>query len=151
MFELLYLIWFLLVCFPVFFISLLYAYLRIQTRRTLKLGVALSVLGCYGLFMATIATTIVVMFQIDSLFPPRFELLSPNNYCANAAQCIYISNDKIGFLSIILILILGIGSLLLIFVLVQFILGMLWYGKIQRQMNVEASEELTKIFSKGTG
>ncbi|MHA1991003.1 MAG: M48 family metallopeptidase [Candidatus Hodarchaeales archaeon] len=137
---------------PPFILILFFLYRKIETRRTLKLGVGLTLISSYGFIMATLATTMAFMFKLIPGIPPQIQITNFNRYCEeNSLNCFKISNTFAIDLASIYIILFTIGILLLLYIFLQLMLGVIFYSKIRKSRNPVLSQYWNSYFSRKTG
>jgi Zn-dependent protease with chaperone function len=137
---------------PSFILILFFLYRKIETRRTLKLGVGLTLISSYGFIMATLATTVAFMFKLIPGIPPQIQITNFNRYCEESTfNCFKISNTFAIDLASIYIVLFTIGILLLLFIFLQLTLGVVFYSKIRKSRNPVLSQYWTSHFPRKTG
>lgn len=147
-----YLFWIFLLILPSFILVMIFLFRKLETRRTLKIGVGLSLISSYGFTMATLATTAAFMINIIPGIPPQIQITNLNGYCRQSSfNCIKISNTFAIDLASIYIILFTIGITILLYLLIQLTLGISISRKIRKERNPILSEYWNTYFSKITG
>jgi Zn-dependent protease with chaperone function len=137
---------------PSFILVLFFLYRKIETRRTLKLGVGLTLISSYGFIMATLATTVAFMFKLIPGIPPQIQITNFNQYCEkNSLNCFKISNTFAIDLASIYVILFTFGILLLLYFFLQLMLGAIFHSKIRKGRNPILSQHWNSYFPRKTG